>query len=257
MTLSVRNGLLALAFSVILVLSAGYGMLAFVLVTQEGWDTLVGQGTLLWLLAQTATAPVVALVGFLFVRRAYRKSAAPELFFFALFLATLAGESLLVLQAWLHFAGLPSFFTALLTRTVWAFRLTGLFLMLCGSLFAFDFAFRKFGNLAAIALAAAIFVATLLPLHSTSARNHLLYAVGDPSGMVLVTLLLALVVAANYLVGARRPGAPTQAVVRAWAATFFLAAWGLAIVMGPWGAVLAVPGIVLASWKAEQTTLVS
>jgi len=257
MTLSIRNGLLALAFSVLLLLSLGYGLLTFVLVTQEGWKAEVGHGDLLQLLFETALVPWGCLAGFLLVRRAYRKSAAPEMFFFSLFMATLAGESLLLLQAWVTFAGLASYFTALLTRVVWAFRFTGLFLLFCGSLYAFDFPFRKFGNLVAGSVAAGIFLAVLLPLHSSSARNHLLFAVGDASGMVLVTTLLAVVVAVNFLVGSRRSGAPDRAQPRAWAALFFLVAWSLAIVVGPWAALVAAPGIVLVCWKAEQSAMIS
>ena len=257
MTLSFRNGLLTLAFSVIFLFVLGYGFLAFLLVSREGWGAGVGQGTLFQFLLQSVAAPLGSLVGFILVRQAYRKSAAPEAFFFALFLATLSAEALLVVQAWLHFADLPAFFTSVLTRVIWAFRITGLFLLFCGSLFSFEFSFRKYGNLVGASVAAGIFLATLLPLHSTSARNHLLFAVGDAPGLVLVTLLLALVVALNYLLGARRPGAPPRAWTRAWAAVFFLASWGLAIVMGPWGTLLAGPGILLASWKAEQNTLLS
>ena len=255
MTLSIRNGLLALAFSVILAVTAGYGFLTFVLVSREGWSSAVGHGTLLSLLLETISAPVVSLVGFILVRRAYRKSSAPEMFFFSLFLATLAGESLLLLQAWVTFVGLASYFTAILTRVVWAFRFTGLFLLFCGSLYAFDFPFRKYGNLVFGSATAGIALAVLLPLHSSSARNHLLFAVGDASGMVLVTVLLAMVVAVNFLVGSQRPGSPERGWFRAWAAVFFLATWSLAIVFGPWAALLAIPGIILAAWKAEQNAL--
>ncbi len=255
MTLSIRNGLLALAFSVLLVLALGHGFLAFVLVTREGWRAEVGDGTLLQLLVETAAVPLVSTVGFIFVRRAHRKSAAPEVFFFSLFLATLAGESLLLLQAWVTLAGMASYFTAMLTRVVWAFRFTGLFLLLCSSLYAFGFPFRKYGNLVVASVAAGVFLSVLLPLRSTSARNHLLFAVGDAPGMVLVTILLASVVAVNFLVGSRRSGAADRARSRAWGALLFLASWSLTITFGPWAVLVAVPGIILTSRKAEQNTL--
>jgi len=255
MTVTIRNGLLALAFGLLLLLAAGYGIVAFLLITREGWSAEVGDGTLLKLLLQTVTAPVGSLVGFILMRRAYRKSAAPEIFFLSLFLATLAGESLILLQAWVNFGGLPSYYTAVLTRVVWAFRFTGLFLLLCGSLYAFEFSFRKYGNLVAASVAAGIFLATLLPLHFTSARNHLLFAVGDAPGMGLATIVLTLVAATNFLIGSRRPGAPDRAGARAWAAVFFLSAWGLSIISGPWATVVAIPGIVLVSLKSEQNAL--
>lgn len=255
MTLSIRNGLLALAFGVLLIFVLGYGLLAFYLVTKEGWSGQVGQGTLLPLLLETAPAPVGSLIGFIFVRRAYRKSAAPEIFFFSLFLVTLAAESLLLVQAWVSFAGLASYFTSLMTRVIWAFRFTGLFLLVSSSLYAFDFPYRKFGNLVAGSLGAGIFLAVTLPLHSTSARNHLLFAVGDAPGMVMVTVLLGTVVALNFLAGGWLPGAPERAWVRAWTAVSFLAAWALAIIAGPWATLLALPGVGLIAWKSEQTAV--
>jgi len=256
MTLSVRNGLLALGFSVLLLLVLGYGVLSVTLVSREGWGAQIGPVTLVWLLIETAGVLAIGIVGFVLVRRAFRKSAAPELFFFSLFLVTLAGEGLLLTQAWLHFGGYSSWFSGLLTRVIWAFRFTGLFLLFCGSLFAFDFPYRKYGNLVLGSVAAGLFVAVLIPLHSTSARNHLLFAIGDASGVVLVTAVIATVTAVNYLLGARRPGAPDRAWARATAALSFLAGWTLAIISAPWGAILVVPGVVLAAWKAEQTALV-
>lgn len=252
MTLTIRNGVLALAFILLLAQVLGYGVLAFLLVTREGWGAVVGEGTLLRLLLGTVAVPIVSLAGFLLVRRAYRKSAAPEVFFFSLFLATLAGESLLLLQAWVTFAGMASYFTALLTRVVWAFRFTGLFLLFCSSLYAFDFPFRKYGNLVLASVAAGVFLAVLLPLHSSSARNHLLFAVGDAPGMVLVTGIFAAVATLNFVAGALRAGSVSTGF-RAWAAVSFVTAWALSIVFGPWAIVLGVPGVVLVSWKAEQS----
>lgn len=254
MTLSFRNALLLFGFSVLVLLTLGYGLVSVTLVSQEGWTARIGPVTLVGLLAQAAGVTALTLSGFVLVRRAYRKSSAPELFFFSLFLVTLAGEGLLLVQAWLHFGGYPLWYSGLLTRTMWAFRFAGLFLLFCGSLFAFDFPYRKYGNLVAGSVAAGIFLAVLIPLHSTSARNHLLFAIGDAPGVVLVTTLLAVVTGANYLIGAVRPGAADQAWSRATAAVFLLAGWTVAIIAAPWGAVLAVPGIVLASWKAEQTS---
>jgi len=255
MTLSIRNGLLTLAFSVLIVLALAYGFLTFILVTREGWSAVVGQGSLLRLLLETAATPAGGLIGFALIRQAYRKSTAPELFFFSFFIVALAGESLLLAQAWVNFEGLASYFTALVTRIVWAFRFAGLFLLLSASLYSFEFSYRKYGNLVAASVGAGIFLAVLLPLHSSSARNHLLFAVGDTPGMVLVTILLALVVAGNFLLGSQRPGASESAWVRAWAAVSFLTAWSVAIIAGPWGTLLAIPGVILACLNAEQNSL--
>lgn len=256
MTLSVRNSLLALGFIVLLLLILGYGVLSTTLITREGWRAQMGPVTLVWLLVETAGVLAVSMVGFILVRRAFRKSAAPELFFFSLFLVTLGGEGLLLAQAWLHFGDYSSWFSGFLTRVIWAFRFTGLFLLFCGSLFAFDFPYRKYGTLFLGAVTAGLFLAVMIPLHSTSARNHLLFAIGDASGVVLVTTVMALVTGLNYLLGAKRPGSTDRAWARAGAALSFLAGWTLAIITAPWGAVLVVPGIVWAAWKAEQTTLV-
>ncbi len=255
MTLSIRNGLLVLAFGVLALMAIGYGWISFLLLSQEGWESAVGGETLLRLVLETLVPPLVGLVGFFPLRRAFRKSTAPEIFFFTLFLATLSGEALLLLQAWITFHGLSWFMTALLTRVVWAFRFTGLFLLLCASLFAFEFTYRKYANLVAGSVAAGIFLAVILPLHSTSARNHLLFSVGDAAGTLLVSLLLIVTVAVSFVLGSRRPGAPVQARPRIAAALFFLASWGVSVITGPWATALAIPGIMLVTWKTEEITL--
>jgi len=252
MTLSLRNGLLFAALGLLVVLTVGNGVLAFLLVAREGWTAQVGQASLLSLVVQTTLIPWGCLVGFIALRRVFRKSSAPEAFFFALFLVGLAGESLLLFQAWIHFSALPAYFTGVLTRLVWGFRFLGLAFLFCGSLFGFDFTFRKYGTMVLWSVVTAGFLASILPLHSSSARNHLLFAVGDAPGMVLVTVVLATAVALSYLAGSRRPGAPEQAWARAWAATFFLIAWGVTVSWGPWAVALGAPGVILATWKTEQ-----
>ena len=255
MTLSLRNGLLALALGILILVTVGYGFLAFYLVSQEGWGTQIGPATLVQLILETALAPLGSLFGFLLVRRAFRKSTAPEEFFFALFAASLAGESLLLVQTWLSITGMPSYFTGVLTRTVWAFRFSGLGFLFCASLYAFEFTYRKYGNLVFLSVLAGIFLSGILPLHSSSARNHLLFAVGDAPGLALVTVLVGAVVVLNFFLGGWRPGAPDRARTRAWAALFLLGGWTLAATVAPWGTILAVPGLVMAAWKAEQNPL--
>ena len=253
MVLTVRNGLLNLALGLLAVFVVGYASLLFVLVANEGWTASVGRGNLLQLALQTVVAPVGSLAAYWLARRAYRKSGAPEAFFFALFAASLSGESLLLIQGWLQ-AGSPAYFSALLTRAIWAFRLTGLFLLFCASLFAFDFTFRKYGNLVGISVAAGILVASWLPLRSAS-RNYAVLLLSDGWGMALVAAVLGFVVVLNFVVGAiRSPSAERTA--QAGAVGCFLAGWAAACLWSPWGIALVVLGAFLAFWKAEQTLLI-
>lgn len=246
MTLSLRNGILTATLGFILVLTLGYGALAFLMVSQEGWSAAIGQGTLLDLLIETAPLPVGALLGVALLRRAFRKSSNPESFFFALFLASFSAEALVLAQAWITFHGYPAYFTGLLTRIVWAFRVMGLGFLFCGSLFQFEYGFRKFGQMVLWTIVVAIAVVVWLPLHSSTARNHLLYAVGDAPGMVLFSALIAVVVAAGYLYGGYRPRRNGPSRSRGWAAVFFLGGWSLCITIGPWAWFVAAPGLALA-----------
>ena len=150
---------------------------------------------------------------------------------------------------------MPSYFTGVLTRTVWAFRFSGLGFLFCASLYAFEFTYRKYGNLVFLSVLAGIFLSGILPLHSSSARNHLLFAVGDAPGLVLVTVLLEVVTLSNFILGAQRSGAPDRARTMAWASVIFLAGWSLSATTGPWGTLAVVPGMVLVTWKAEQNPL--
>ncbi len=254
MAFTLRNGLLALALGILILLILGYGALLFVLVSREGWSASVGRTNLLQLVLATVFAPVGALAGYWLSRRAYRKSGAPETFFFALAATTLGGETLLLLQAWLQMGSQSAYFTALLTRTVWAFRFTGLFLVFCGSLFSFDFTVRKYGNLVGVSVAAGILVASWLPLQS-SGRHPTLLALSDGSGVLLVTAVLGTVALLNFLIGfARAPSSERAAL--AGAAGCFLAGWAVVCLWTPWGVGIAAAGTALILWKAEQTTLI-
>lgn len=253
MALTVRNGLLNLALGFLVLLVVGYAVLLSVLAAREGWTALAGRGTLLQLALQTVVAPIGACSAYLLARRAYRKSGAPEAFFFALFAASLGGESLLLIQGWLQ-TGSPAYYSAVLTRAIWAFRLAGLFLLFCASLFAFDFAFRKFGNLVGISVVAGILVASWLPLQSAS-RHHTILVLSDRWGMLLVASVLGIVIVLNFIVGAvRAPSAERTA--QAAAVGCFLAGWAVICLWTPWGIALAVAGALLAFWKAEQTMLI-
>lgn len=251
MTLSFRNSLLAVAFSVLLLVLLGYSILSGFLVWQEGWSAVVGPSTLIWIVLESGVALVVSLVGFVLIRRSYRRSGAPELFFFAFFLLALAAEGLLVIQAWILIDSQPSWYSAALTRIIWTFRVMGLILLFCGSLFRFDFPYRKYGNLVAGSLVVGTFVAILLPLHSTTARNRLLFAVGDLSGLGLVATILVLVTGTNYVLGAFRMGAE-KPLRQATSALCFLVAWTICTLWTPWGALLALPGALLAGEKSEN-----
>jgi len=252
MALTVRNGLLTMTLGILALLILGYAGLLFVLVSREGWTASVGRETLLQLTLNTAIAPVGALAAHWLTRRAYRKSGSPEAFFFALFAASLAGEALLLGQGWLQSAA-PAVFTAILTRAVWAFRLTGLFLLFCGSLFTLDFAFRKYGNLVLVSAVAGVLVASWLPLHAVA--PHAPLQINEGSGVRLVTLVLGAVVVLNFVLGAvRNPSA--ERVAQVGAVILFLASWAVVCLWSPWGISLAVAGALLAFWKTEQTILV-
>jgi hypothetical protein len=253
MAFTVRNGLLALAFGVLVLLVVGYGALLFLLVSREGWSAAVGGATLIQLTLATMIAPAGALAAYWLARRAYRKSGAPEAFFFALSAATLGGESLLLVQAWLHMGGQSAYFSSLLTRAVWAFRLSGLFLVFCGSLFTFDFTVRKYGNLVGVSVIAGILVASWLPLQS-SARHPILLGLTDGTGMLLVTAALGFVAMLNFVIGAVRAPSVERAAL-AGAAACFLAGWAVVCLWSPWGVGITAAGAALAMWKSEQTSL--
>ncbi len=254
MTLTVRNGLLNLALGLLGLFVVGYAVLLVLLVSREGWLAPTGQGNLLQLMLETLIAPIGALTAYWLGRRSYRKSGAPEAFFFALFAASLTGESLLLIQAWLQTGNQSTYFSGLLTRAVWAFRFSGLFFLFCASLFNFEFSFRKYGSLVAVSMAAGLSVASWLPLKSVS-RHHALLALSDRWGPLLVSSILALVIVLNFVMGAIRNPSPERMAL-AGAAGCFLAGWAIVCLWSPWGIVLAILGGLLAYWKAEQTMLV-
>ena len=167
MTLSFRNGLLTL----LLVLAGVAGVFltysAFIAGSDFGWKSTfpAQEAVSFWFLRRPATeiplAPLLwqllvllplVFVSLFYLRLLYRKTNSPELFFLSFFVFSLMGEGLRVLQLFYLLNDQSFFWSLVLTRVVWIFRLFGLFMAFSASLFGLEFTYQKLGNFVGMSL---------------------------------------------------------------------------------------------------------
>jgi len=251
MTLTFRNGLLTLLLLVMAVLAVGYGAALFLVFGEPEGALLIEAGPPL----------IVGLAGLIWLRRVYRKSNAPTVFFLAVFLFCVGADTLGALQAYFLVTNEPFAFGVALTRTVWGFRIGGLVCLLLGSLFLLEFSYEKYGTLIAVAVLASIVLVSGLPLQTTRPDSRGLYPLGDALGLTVLFALIIALSTANYLLAwwNEEKAAATQQVndrklplmLGIW--LLILAGWGLGLWLSPWWEFLMVPGAALLGGRNRGT----
>ncbi len=267
MTLSFRNGLL----TVLLVLAGAAGIFltysALIAGSDFGWKgTFPAQeAVLFWFLRNPVTdAPIatflwqflvlipLAFVSLFYLRLLYRKTNAPELFFLSFFLFSLLGEGFRVLQLFYVLNDQSYFWSLVLTRVVWIFRLFGLFMAFSASLFALEFPYQKLGNFVGMGLGLAVFLGANLTFQTTTLDSTGLFAPGDERGLLLIFLFLSLLTLANLLfstLAKRRPHSLSQL----GSMVLFLAASQATFFGAIWAGLLLIPGTALLRRKVQDS----
>lgn len=213
MTLSFRNGLLTFLLAVTAVLAGFFLYTAFSAQQHFGWDTLlpVTEDHRLWFFSWSAgevhlynvileiglLLPIV-LGGLLYLRQVFRKTTAAELFFFAVFLASLGGETLRIIQIFFLLQDQPFFEGVFLTRIIWTFRFFGLFSLFLASMYAQGLNYQKYGNLVGLSLVISLVISFNLPIQTMGVQSDLLFPLGDERGTAILFLTFTVMTLLNF-----------------------------------------------------------
>jgi hypothetical protein len=129
----------------------------------------------------------------------FKKSTSEEIFFFILFLLTLSIEAVRTGQLLLFLYNQPSYYGALITRTVYFGRILGALALLISGLFAAGFTYQKYGLFVGVIILISIAFAGTIPVDSTTLLPHLLYKIGNSSVVWSGLLAIKIIAVVNYL----------------------------------------------------------
>ncbi|MEI8094113.1 MAG: hypothetical protein WCG80_07880 [Spirochaetales bacterium] len=257
MTITFRNRLLTLLLIVTFLLAGSYlaaSYLAAVVLQLPEQELLT--------VLDAGPSVVVGLAGVIWLRRVYRKTSAPTVFFFTVFLFCVTADGLRVAQVFLTLAREPFSFGLLVTKTVWALRLGSLFSLLFASLFLLDFSYEGYGTLLLAGTAACVLLVVGLPLQSSLPDAHGLYPLGDTLGLALFFGLILLVATANHALAwwkdhrseaSADAGRRIPLLMVVW--VLVAGGWLGGLLWNPWWLTLMAPGIVLLGQQARDTLL--
>ena len=166
------------------------------------YENLAEDSAYLWALVSIITIFVLILCAGFVLRILFRKTAAPELFFFIIFLFTFAFEGLRVLNILFYFYKVPLYLEVFNSRFVYFGRIFGVFMLFCASLYAVEMKYQKFNIVIGVFALAALLLAYLLPLDPSILLTNFLYRLGDESSFFFINFAIALFSILNFLVAA-------------------------------------------------------
>ncbi len=151
-----------------------------------------------WVMAGTAVSGLAASVGAYFLRRFFRKTSAPEVFFFTLFTITLCFESLRSVELYFLFLNLPTLYGIIVTRVVYFGYFLGAFCLLGSSLYTAGVQYQKYGNALGIAALVSFALAYVVPIDSLSPFPSLLFRIGNETTTQTIALVIGMLTLLSY-----------------------------------------------------------
>ncbi len=214
MTLSVRNSILRISLVSILVAMAAAAALLFragePLPTAEalkmqlryrwlvlGW-TAPG-GSVAWIVVGLFLVAAFVVIGTLVIVRYFRKTTAPEMLFFVMFVLAAGFDIWKVGHVILHLETVPVYFAVLLTRVVHFAHLFGVFSLFISTLYLAGIEYQKTGTALGLAALLAMTIIYAMPVDHLTLNPNLTHKIGDETTIQSVILILQLLSVANVV----------------------------------------------------------
>lgn len=216
MTLSTRNMILRIGLTVSVLLALGASAAAawlglnvdparlreITVDTGLPWLGLRTSGTenpMIWVGAKYLVLAWFAIISLVVVMRYFRRTTAPEMFFFAVFLLTLPIETLRYLHLLREVFQLPLNVALLATRGAYFAHALGIFSLFISSLYALGGDYQRTGTVLSIAALLAFAFAYALPVDPTTLHPNLVNPIGNLRTVQVVALVLNVLVLANFV----------------------------------------------------------
>ena len=144
---------------------------------------------------------IAAVVIFYF---SFRKTTAPEMFFFIVFLISLSFDSLKATQAFITIKGVAPYYAGLMTRTVYFGKYLGTMCILVSGLFAHNTEYQRMEIYLGVALLLAFILSYAVPVDFTTLKPNLVSAIGYEEELFIINVLFLAFGIMNYLYSALR-----------------------------------------------------
>lgn len=207
MTLSMRNAILLIGLALNLLLLAGVVLGLGRIAPDEILNPPDFQALLRWTLsAQEGRMAALVGIGFytlfsvLFLYGRFRKTASPEIFFFMLYLLSLAAEGMSILPMVMRSLQAPIYTDILIVKIIQMARLFGVFSIFCAGLFANGMQYQKLSIAFGIALLTAFTFASLLPVPDPGYNLQNGNEMHQISDLMLVVGILKILSVINFIV---------------------------------------------------------
>ncbi len=158
------------------------------------------------------------------ILRTFRKTVSAEIFFFALWLATLSFESLKLVQLYLAVRGASDLALALVSKFYLCARILGYIVIFVSGLYASGMRNERHFSILAICAGIAIALVSSLPINTGIWERTLMFKVGYGRLIEGFTMAIIVITIIDYLIAVRVRGDKS----------YYLIALGIAAVM--WGA---------------------
>jgi hypothetical protein len=216
MTLSTRNTILRLGLVVsVLIAGAATGLAAWLYAT-AGWAALeeVSVGSSIpwlgarlagpaqgveWVVGKTIVAAWFAVFAIIVVLRQFKRTTAPEMFFFSFFLLTIPLDSVRLLQVIHQIVELPITVSIVATRVGYFGHALGIFCLFGSSLYAVGVEYQRTGAALSIAALIAFAFSYAVPVDPTVLYPNLLNPIGNQRTVQVVAIVLNVLVLSNFL----------------------------------------------------------
>lgn len=141
-----------------------------------------------WAMAGLSFLSFFPLLSELILRKRFRRSPSPEIFFLRLFLLTLPLQASRLLIPMVTADILTVSWGLTITRISWFSRFVGISALLNISIFSGDMPFRRSGSILGMGALAALGIAVMMPLDVTQALGNLLIRSGTDTALALATV---------------------------------------------------------------------
>lgn len=154
----------------------------------------------------TATAIVILYFSF-------RKTTAPEVFFFIIFLVTMGFDSLKACFILFEIINLPPYYRVLITRTVYFGRFLGTMVILAGGLFSLGAEYQRMEIFLGVAFLLAFSLSAAVSIDITGTGENLLYRLGNSRELGIISLIFLLFGVFNYVLYAVQSSSRDHALI--------------------------------------------